>query len=103
MKTLLFLTAGPYFWPHQKASTAKYELLSKHACGFILSFVCAREWSRVQIGHFQLRGFYINDGTTYNNFLLRTLARVLFTLVGGTYVHFFKKRAGCHHSVLTHL
>jgi glycosyltransferase involved in cell wall biosynthesis len=92
MKTLLFITAGPYFWPHQKASTAKYEWLSKHADGFILSFVCAKAWRRVQINNFQLIGFYINDRTTYNSFVLRTIARIVFVLITSLYLHYFRKR-----------
>lgn len=91
MKTLLFLNAGPYFWPHQKATTAKYELLSKHAGGFILSFVCSKEWRQVDIGNFQLRGFYISDAA-YNIVPLRIIARILFTTVMSIYLHYFRKR-----------
>ena len=48
MKTLLFLTGGPYFWPEQETVRLKYELLSAHFEGFVVSFV-SREPSLEEI------------------------------------------------------
>ena len=91
MKSILFLTGGPYFWPHQKTMTRKYEMLSQRACGFILSFVGEKESRRAKIGEFQLIGFYLSDAA-YSFVLVRVLARIVFTLSVGTYLHYFKKR-----------
>jgi glycosyltransferase involved in cell wall biosynthesis len=91
MKTALFLTAGPYFWPHQKTSTAKYEMYSRHFGGYIFSFVCSREWRRVDIGNFKLIGCHISD-RLYGNIIARTLVRAVFAIAMSTYLHFFKRR-----------
>ena len=82
MKTLLFLTGGPYFWPHQKTVRLKYELLSEHFQGFIISFVSRPEWRRVAIGRFELIGRPVS-GRTYGVLPLRLLLRVAFTIAVG--------------------
>jgi glycosyltransferase involved in cell wall biosynthesis len=91
VKTLLILTGGPYFWPHQKTVRLKYELLSEHFQGFILSFVSRKEWRGVAIGHFELIGRWIS-GRVYAMLPLRLLLRVLFTLGAGLRVHFLRRR-----------
>lgn len=89
--TLLILTGGPYFWPFQRTARAKYELLSEDFDGFILSFVSRREWRRVRIGRFELIGRWIS-GRVYGSLPLRLLIRMVFTLVVGARLHFFRQR-----------
>ena len=91
VKTLLFLTGGPYFWPHQKTVRLKYELLSEHFEGFILSFVSRREWRRVPVGRFELVGRWVS-GRVYAMLPLRLFLRVLFTLGAGLRLHFLRRR-----------
>ena len=91
MKTLLFLTAGPYFWPHQRTVRARYEALSQHFDGFILSFVSRKEWRRVSIGRFELIGRYVS-GRTYERLPLRFLLRIAFVLFTGLRLHLFRRR-----------
>lgn len=91
MKTLLFLTGGPYFWPHQKTVRLKYELLSEHFQGFIVSFVSRREWRRVPIGRFELIGRPIS-GRIYGVLPLRLLLRVLSTIVAGLRLRLTRRR-----------
>jgi glycosyltransferase involved in cell wall biosynthesis len=91
VKTLLILTGGPYFWPHQRTVRLKYELLSEHFHGFILSFVSRKEWRRARVGRFELIGRW-TSGRVYGMLPLRLLLRVLFTLGAGLRVHFLRKR-----------
>lgn len=91
MKTVLFITAGPYFWPHQKSQVVKYEMYSEHFGGYIFSFVSKREWRRVDIGNFKLIGFPVSD-RVYANMVARTLLRAMFVLANGLFIHFFRKR-----------
>ena len=91
MKALLFLTGGPYFWPHQKTVRLKYELLSEHFSGFILSFVSRDEWRRVQMGCFELIGRPIS-GFAYGILPLRLILRVLFTIGASLRLHFRRQR-----------
>ena len=91
MKTLLFLTGGPYFWPEQETVRLKYDLLSEHFEGFIASFVSRSEWQQASLGRFELVG-RPTLGWVYNVLPLRLLLRILFTLTTGLRLHFFRKR-----------
>jgi glycosyltransferase involved in cell wall biosynthesis len=91
MKNVLFITAGPYFWPHQKSHVTKYEKYSDHFGGYIFSFVSSREWRRVDVGNFKLIGFPASD-RVYANVVARSLLRVIFVLWNGLFIHFFRKR-----------
>ena len=91
MKNVLFITAGPYFWPHQKSHVAKYEMYSEHFGGYIFSFVSKREWRRVDVGRFKLIGFPVSD-RVYGNMMARSVLRAIFVLANGLFVHFFRKR-----------
>jgi glycosyltransferase involved in cell wall biosynthesis len=91
VKTLLFLTGGPYFWPEQETVRLKYELLSEHFEGFIVSFVSRPEWRRARVRRFELFG-RPTPGRIYNVLPLRLLLRVVFTLATGLRVHFFRRR-----------
>jgi glycosyltransferase involved in cell wall biosynthesis len=91
MKNVLFITAGPYFWPHQKTQVAKYELYSEHFGGYIFSFVSKREWRRVDVGNFKLIGFPVSD-RVYANMLARTVLRAILVLTNALFIHFFRKR-----------
>jgi len=79
MRKVVFVTAGPYFWPHQKSHTAKYEMYSEHFGGYILSFVSDRAWRRIDVGNFRLIGFYI-PYWLYNNIVARNLLRTVFVI-----------------------
>lgn len=91
VKTLLLITAGPYFWPEQPTVRARYDLLSRHYAGFILSFVSRPQYKRVRLGRFELIG-YLPPGWVGRLGLLRRVARLLFTLGTALYLHFFRKR-----------
>jgi len=91
MGTLLFITAGPYFWPHQRTQLAKYELLSQRFSGYIISFVSRKYWRYVKIGNFELMACYIS-GFAYSFLPLRLLVRFLFVITRTIYLHFFKQK-----------
>jgi glycosyltransferase involved in cell wall biosynthesis len=91
VKTLLFLTGGPYFWPEQKTVRLKYELLSEHFDGFIVSFVSRAEWERASIGRFEVIG-WPTSGRVYNVLPVRLFLRLLFTLRSTLRVHFSRRR-----------
>lgn len=90
-RTLLFLTAGPYFFAHQRTVCARYEALSSHFDGFILSFVSRKRWAHASIGNFELIGRFVS-GRTYGRLPLRLLIRTVFVLVMGLRLHFFRRR-----------
>jgi glycosyltransferase involved in cell wall biosynthesis len=91
IKTLLFLTAGPYFWPLEGMTRTRFELLSEQFQGFILSYVSRYEWRRVTIGQFELNGYRIPP-TLYRFFLTRHVLRTLFVLSRGLVLHFRRTR-----------
>ncbi len=91
VKTLLFLTAGPYFWPHEEMVRRRFDLLSQAFDGFILSYVSRNEWCRVDIGKFQLNGYRIS-ALAYRFFFTRQLIRTLFVLVRSLTLHFRCRR-----------
>jgi glycosyltransferase involved in cell wall biosynthesis len=91
VKTLLFLTAGPYFWPHESMIRMRFELLSEHFDGFILSYVSRHEWRRVNIGRFELNGYRIPP-VLYRFFLTRQLLRTLFVLSRALTLHVRERR-----------
>ena len=91
MATLLVLTAGPYFWVNQRPATLKYELLSEHFDGFILSFISRKEWRRAKIGRFELVGRPIST-RLYGIFLVRLLVRIVFILGTALRLHYWRKR-----------
>jgi glycosyltransferase involved in cell wall biosynthesis len=91
VQTLLFLTAGPYFWPHEAMVRRRFELLSEVFDGFILSYVSRDEWRRVEIGKFQLIGYRIS-AFAYGVFLTRQLIRTLFVLGRSLDLHFRYRR-----------
>jgi glycosyltransferase involved in cell wall biosynthesis len=91
VKTLLFLTGGPYFWPEQETVRLKYELLSAHFEGFVVSFVSRVEWKRASIGRFELIG-RPTFGRIYNVLPLRLLLRLVFTLTSSLRLHFSRRR-----------
>lgn len=91
MKTLLFLTGGPYFWPEQQTVRLKYELLSEHFEGFVVSFVSRAEWERASMGRFELIG-RPTFGRIYKILPLRLLLRLVFTLTSSLRLHFSRRR-----------
>lgn len=88
---MLVLNAGPYFWPHQKATRRRYELLSQRFSGHILSFVPRPEFREAQIGNFRFMGWPLRD-RWYRLLPLRLCLRVFRTLVSGLVVHLFRNR-----------
>ena len=91
VKTLLFLTAGPYFWPKEAMTRMRFELLSEHFDGFILSYVSRHEWRRVTIGNFELNGYCVRPAL-YGFFLTRQLLRTLFVLSRALTLHVRRRR-----------
>jgi glycosyltransferase involved in cell wall biosynthesis len=91
VKTVLFLTAGPYFWPHQDMIRMRFELLSRDFDGFILSYVSQDKWRRMDIGRFELNGYRIS-GLAYKFFVTRHLIRTCFVLVRSLSLHFRRRR-----------
>jgi glycosyltransferase involved in cell wall biosynthesis len=91
VRTLLFLTAGPYFWPHQDMIRLRFEMLSRDFDGFILSFVSQDKWRRADIGSFQLYGYRIS-GVAYKFFIARHFIRTIFVLMRGLRLHFWHRR-----------
>jgi glycosyltransferase involved in cell wall biosynthesis len=91
VKTVLFLTAGPYFWPNQEMVRTRFELLSEGFDGFILSYVSRYEWRRVAIGRFELNGYRIAP-VAYGFFVTRQLFRTVFVLARSLSLHFRQRR-----------
>lgn len=91
VRTLVFLTAGPYFWPHEKTVRTRFELLSEEFGGFILSYVSREEWRQVVIGEFELNGYRISAGA-YRSFVIRQLIRSLFVLRRSVALHLRRRR-----------
>jgi glycosyltransferase involved in cell wall biosynthesis len=91
VKTLLFLTGGPYFWPEEKTVRLKYELLSQHFEGFVVSFVSRAEWERASIGRFELIG-WPTHGRAYSILPIRLLLRLVLTLISSLRLHFARRR-----------
>jgi glycosyltransferase involved in cell wall biosynthesis len=91
VRTLVFLTGGPYFWPYEKTVRTRFELLSEGFSGFILSYVSREEWRHVRIGEFELNGYRISVGA-YRSFVIRQLIRSLFVLSRGVALHVRRRR-----------
>jgi glycosyltransferase involved in cell wall biosynthesis len=86
VKTLLFLTSGPYFFPTQRTVRARYELVSEHFQGFVLSFVSEPQWTRASMGRFELLGRLVS-ARTYGILPLRLLLRAWFVITTGLRLH----------------
>jgi glycosyltransferase involved in cell wall biosynthesis len=86
VKTLLFLTSGPYFFPEQRTVRARYELLSEHFQGFVLSFVSEPQWTRAAMGRFELVGRLVS-ARAYGILPLRLLLRTWFVITTGLRLH----------------
>jgi len=84
--TLLFLTSGPYFFPTQRTVRARYELLSEHFQGFVLSFVSEQQWTYASMGRFELVGRLVS-ARAYSILPLRLLLRAWFVITEGLRLH----------------
>lgn len=86
MQTLLFLTSGPYFFPTQRTVRTRYELLSEHFRGFVLSFVSEPQWTHAVMGRFELVGRLVS-ARTYGVLPLRLIIRAWFVIATGLRLH----------------
>ncbi len=91
MRTIVFLTAGPYFWAEEPTVRRRYELLSRRYRGFILSLVSRKGYRRVRIGEFELRGCYLPRWAAERS-AIRGLWRVLFMIGTILRLHWLGRR-----------
>ena len=71
--------------------TLKYELLSKHFDGFIVSFVSRNEWRRATIGRLRAVSVARFPPGLYGIFLVRLLVRIVFTLGTCLRLHYWQQ------------